>query len=219
MARSKTLAPLLVLGITLAGCAPVGHGLSPSYNPSLESANQPVVQRSDYVFDLNSSGSGIADQELYRLANWFETLRLGYGDRISVDQGSGYSDPKVRQDVANVAAEFGLLLTDAVPVTAGAVQPGTARVIVSRSAASVPNCPNWGDAARIGEGGLTSTNYGCAVNSNLAAMIADPSHLVLGAEGTGFGDPTEVTKSIKSYRTRVQTGLGGELKSEKTGGK
>ena len=219
MARSKYIAPLLVLGVTLAGCAPVGHGLSPSYNPGLESANQPVVQRSDYVFDLNAGGNGVGDQELYRLANWFETLRLGYGDRVSVDQGSGYADPQVRQDVARVAAEFGLLLVNAVPVTAGAVQSGTARVIVSRSTAHVPQCPNWDDADRLGEGTLTSSNYGCATNSNLAAMIADPSHLVLGEEGSGVGDPTEVTKSIKGYRSRIQTGFEGGLKSEKTGGK
>ena len=60
------------------------------------------------------------------------------------------------------------------------------------------------------------SNYGCAVNSNLAQMVANPDDLVRGQEARG-SDSRAVTKAIKSYRDKSPTG-NGELKSESTKG-
>src|SRR3546814_17194182 len=74
---------------------------------------------------------------------------------------------------------YGMLLSDVAPVTAGSVPGGTVRIVVSRSVASVPGCPDWRDTQEADLNGGTSSNYGCAVNSNLAAMVANPQDLVL----------------------------------------
>ena len=213
----KSSVALIGLAATVAGCNPGANGLTPISNPSLYSVNQPVVQRTDYVFDVASTASGLPVGERARLTNWFRTLRLGYGDRISMDEAAGYVDPKARQDVAEIAGEFGLLLADAAPITAGAVQPGSVRVVVSRTVASVPGCPIWEDP-QIGVPEHTSSNYGCATNSNLAAMIADPNDLVLGQVANGSGDAADATKSVQVYRNRTPTGAGGKLNIEATGG-
>ena len=217
MARFKSSAALAVLAIATTACGPRSDRLTPVSNPSLSSVNQPVVQRTDYVLDVNSSGSGIPVSEQQRLANWFESLQLRYGDRVSIDQAAGYADPSSQQDVSDVAAEFGLLLTQGAPITAGSVQPGSIRVVVSRTSASVPGCPIWQDP-QIGAPTKTSSNFGCATNSNLAAMIADPNDLVLGQTGSSDGNSTAGNKAIKQYRTAAPTGAGG-LKTEKAGGK
>jgi pilus assembly protein CpaD len=217
MAHTKSTAALLVLGLSAAACAPAGEGLSPAYNPTVYSVNQPVVQRTDYVIDLARAGRGIADAERFRLSQWFESLQLGYGDRVSVDTGR-YDDPAVREDVAAVAAEYGLLLAEGTPVTAGSARPDLVRVVVSRSVAFVPECPNWEDAADIGARISTSTNYGCAVNSNIAAMVADPNDLVLGQVGSNRGDMIAGSKAIKSYRDAAPTGAGGALKEASSKG-
>jgi pilus assembly protein CpaD len=217
MTRFKSSAALAALAIAATGCGPVTDRLTPVSNPSLSSVNQPVVQRTDYVLDLSSSGRGIPGSEQQRLADWFETLQLRYGDRVSIDEAAGYADPAGRQDVSDVAAQYGLLLTDGAPLTSGAVQPGSVRVIVTRTSASVPGCPNWQDPI-IGGPNKTATNYGCATNSNLAAMIADPNDLVLGQTGSSDGNTAASNKAIKAYRSAAPSGAGG-LKSEKTGGK
>jgi len=91
--------------------------------------------------------------------------------------------------------------------------------VVSRTTASVPTCPNWSDARALGGTSSSHSNYGCATNSNLAAMIADPADLVLGQAGTTTDDAAEAAKAVKSYRNRIQTGID-KLKSESaTGGK
>ena len=208
MARFKSSAALAALAVFATACGPETNRLTPVSNPSLYSVNQPVVQRTDYVLDVSSTGSGIPAYERQRLADWFDTLQLGYGDRVSIDEAAGYADPATRQQIAEVAADYGLLLTQGAPVTAGRVQPGSVRVIVSRSSASVPGCPIWEDEM-VGAPERTSTNYGCATNSNLAAMIADPNDLVLGQTGSSQGNSTAGNKAIKLYRDTLPTGSKG----------
>lgn len=205
-----TSAALLALG--LAACSPIAPDARPAINHGLTSANQPVVQRTDYVFDVAASG-GVPASEQARLSAWFESLQLGYGDRIAIDEPQGYADAQSRADIAGVAAQYGLLLSDGAPISAGQVQPGSVRVIVSRTTASVPGCPVYEDP-QIGTAisDRTSTNYGCAHNSNLAAMIADPNDLVLGQTGSG-NDNNAGSKAIKTYRDKAPTGAGA-LKTE-----
>jgi pilus assembly protein CpaD len=212
MVSKASLPVLLVLAASVSACtgstARTG-GVEP--NRTLYSTNQPVVQRTDYVLDVRTEGGGLSSYERGRLTGWFESLGLGYGDRIFVDDP--YSSGRSRDDVAAVASSWGLLLSDGTPVTAGQVQPGSVRVVVSRSTASVPNCPNW---EQVGGPSSTSSNYGCAVNSNLAAMIADPNDLVLGQSGSSAGDAATGSKAIRAYRNAAPTGAGG-LKSEPKG--
>jgi pilus assembly protein CpaD len=217
MARFKLSVALAAAAVAAAGCGPETNRLTPVSNPSLYSVNQPVVQRTDFAFDVSSTGDGLPASERGRLGAWFESLRLGYGDRVSIDEASGYADARSRQDVADLAAIHGLLLTEGAPITAGYVQPGTVRVIVSRTLASVPGCPNWEDEI-VGAPERTATNYGCATNSNLAAMIADPSDLVLGQTSSGI-DAADAAKTVQVYRNRVPSGINGKLKAESAGGK
>src|SRR3546814_5953833 len=79
----------------------------------------------------------------------------------------------------------GLLLSRDAPVTTGAVPEGYLRVVVTRASASVPGCPNWDSKSSLNPVNATSSNYGCATNGNLAAMVADPNDLIKGTRDTG----------------------------------
>jgi pilus assembly protein CpaD len=186
----------LTIALALGACGPVNRGL--------ESVNQPVVQRTDYVFDVSSGGLSSYDER--RLTDWFDALNLGYGDRVSIDSHSG--DDSARSAIAAVVARYGLLLADTAPVTQGSDQASGVRVVVSRSNASVPNCPNWDRPSQPELAASTMSNHGCAVNSNLAAMMADPADLVQG-RSIGGNDPLTINRAIKSYRDATNTGDGG----------
>lgn len=203
---------LLLTGATavLAACGPV----STPKNRGVESINQPVVARTDYVFDAATDGAGLAPGERARVAGWLASLRLSYGDRVYVDDPSGGG---VRNEVAAEANRYGILLSDNAPVTAGAIAPGTARVIVSRMRASVPGCPNWTREGQVDTDNIAGANYGCAVNGNLAAMVARPEDLVRGQPGAETIDPLTNLKAIDSLRKSAPTGAGG-LKADSPGG-
>jgi pilus assembly protein CpaD len=203
MNRLLSSAVLTALALGTAACGPETNHLTPVSNPSLYSVNQPVVQQTNYVLDLSSYGSGLPVGEQARLSDWFESLDLHYGDRVYV-QAAGYAGETVRDDVAAAAGDFGLLLSEGAPLT-GPSTPGAVRVIVTRATASVPGCPNWEDPL-VGAPEQTSTNYGCATNSNLARMIADPNDLVRGQTAAPPADFVTGTKAIRSYRERTGNG-------------
>ena len=129
--KAQTLLPLIALGLTVSACGGTA-------NRGLSSVHQPVVSRADYSFDLGAANGGIGGVETARLAGWFDALQLGYGDRVSVDLPGGFDSSGAREQVAAVAARYGLLLQDTPPVTSGNVPTGAVRVIVSRLKASVP---------------------------------------------------------------------------------
>lgn len=202
---SKQLMLMLAPAILLGGCGTVNRGV--------ESVHQPVVSRSDYSLDVIAEGGSLSAAESRRLAGWLASLRLGYGDRIAVDDGNGgnYSNG-VREAVAAEAARYGMLLTDDAPITVGAIAPGTARIIVSRMKAAVPGCPDQSRVSGIEFNGNSWSNYGCAVNSNLAAMIARPEDLVRGQPGAPASDAAVSFKAIDTMRKAPTTGASG-LKS------
>lgn len=193
----------LSLGLALSGCADGEN------NRSLNSVNQPVVEHRNYTLDLASGVDGVGIPEQRRLAGWFEAMNLRYGDRISVD---GPLAESARSAVATLAGRYGLLLADGAPVTEGFIAPGSVRVIVTRARATVPGCPDWSKQSATNFSNATSDNYGCAINSNLAAMVADPQHLLQGATSSGETVVMSSSKAIATYRAQEPTGKDGLAK-------
>lgn len=191
----RPAAPLLtVLALALTGC-----GGMPT-NRSLESIHQPVVERTNFTLDLSTGPEGLSVPEQRRLAGWFDAVNLRYGDKVFLDDP--LASGGTRSAVEAVAARYGLLLNDGAPVTPGYVNAGTARVVVVRATATVPHCPDWKNNSDLNFGNATSANFGCAVNSNLAAMVANPEHLVKGATGSGETTIVTATKAIDAFRDK-----------------
>ncbi len=203
LAKAPAMALALALGVGLAGC-----GGMPT-NQSLYSVKQPVVERNNYTFDVRSAQSGMSIAEQQRVAAWFDTMKLGYGDRVSIDDPM--ASEATRQAIGELAARHGVLVETGAPVTEGFVQPGNARIVLTRSRASVPGCPDWEASSDMNYYNGTTKNYGCATNSNLAAMVANPEDLIEGQTGTGETVIMSGTKAIDSFRDREPSGNGGDV--------
>ena len=195
--RGSSLTIAIGLSLALGACGTKNRGV--------ESVHQPVVSRADYVLDVNAGGGGLTSADQARISGWFDSLNLGYGDRISVDMGDNYS-PATRDAVAEIAASYGMLLDATAPVTNGAIAPGNARVIISRTKAEVPGCPDWSRSMSEDFNSHAMSNYGCGVNTNLAAMVANPGDLIAGREGGVPVDAATVGKAIQAYRKAKPTG-------------
>ena len=193
----------VLLASAVAACATPGGGPA---DRGVSSVNEPVLSRATFVIDLAAPGGALPPEEVARLDGWFRSLQLGYGDSIFVD--GAYSEPAQAQ-VAEVAGRYGLMVLPAAPVTAGAVPPGTVRVVVARTRAEVPRCPNWSVPSQPNMQNRSMSNFGCAVNSNLAAMVANPEDLFHGREGTGVGDAFTASKAVDYYRKAEPTGKKG----------
>ena len=186
--RTRHLLPAIALTLTLGACGG-------TENRGVESVHQAVVSRSDYVFDM---ADAYGPESARRLDGWFDTIKLKYGDRVSIDDPS--RNPANRNVVASIANRYGLELEDSAPVTQGAIAPGSFRVVVSRATATVPGCPDWSRTSTGNFNNDMASNYGCATNATIAAMIANKEDLIYGRE------PAPIGRNKINPRTRVNTG-------------
>lgn len=200
----------VTLGLGLAGC-----GGMPT-NTSLYSTKVPVVERTNMVLDVTTTAAGLPISEQQRLNGWFETMDLRYGDRIAIENPS--QNPAVTGAIRDLAARYGLVIADTAPVTPGFIQPGQARVVITRATASVPGCPDWSAKSDMNYTNGLSPNYGCAINSNMAAMVADPQDLLEGKKGASETVIATSNKAISTYREAPATGAGGLQDAGAAGG-
>ncbi|MFV0645260.1 MAG: CpaD family pilus assembly protein [Sphingomonadaceae bacterium] len=199
--RSFAGAIALTIGLSLSACGGMPE------NRSLYSTKQPVVERTNYTLDIAKGAGGLSIPEQRRLAEWFETMDLRYGDRVSLDD-PGMSG-STREAVAGIAARHGILLSEGAPVTQGFVPSGMVRVVITRTDAEVPGCPDWSAKSQSNLTNGVYPNYGCAVNSNIAAMVANPEDLVNGQRGSGETIIMSSNKAIDTYREQEPTGKEG----------
>lgn len=198
-----------------AQAAPASHGA----NRGMESAHQPVVERTDFVFDVAADPAGsLSAAERQRLVSWFRAIDMGFGDRVAIAGAGGYDFPALREAIGDEVAHYGLLIGDQAPRTAGVAGSGALRVVISRATAHVPGCPDWNDRSETNLHGGTSANYGCATNMNLAAMVADPQDLIQGRTTHTVLRTATSGRAIKAYSEQAPTGAGG-LKAEAVGGR
>ena len=199
-----------ILLAALAGPALLLGGCMGTENRGLESVHQPVVSRTDYVFDAATS-------ESQRVSGWMTSLRLAFGDRITIEDpaGDGYA---ARGQISGIVAGYGLLTSDDPTITGAPVAPGTIRIVVSRMKATVPGCPDWSRDESTEFNANTSSNQGCAINGNLAAMVARPEDLIHGAADTGTNDVASSAKAIVAYRKAEPTGNGNAVRAESAKG-
>ena len=73
----------------------------------------------------------------------------------------------------------------------------------------VPGCPDWTVPSHPNFDNASMSNFGCGVNSNLAAMIANPEDLIHGREGSGVNDTSTGAKAVIFYRSTPPSGTKG----------
>ena len=153
--RSKFLLIALALG---AGGLQL-HTRRDLADRGVAAVNVPVVTSADYVFDAAAPGGALAPGE----SRAPQRLVPGPRPRLRRHRSTStapYADA-ARDQVAQIAGSYGMMVSAGAPVTAGVVQPGSVRVVVSRRRAEVPGCPNWSRPSQPDYDNRTMSNFGC----------------------------------------------------------
>ena len=106
--RTTLIAALAAPALMLGGCGTLNRGV--------DSIKQPVVSRTDYVFDAQSTTAGLAPGEANRVAGWLAAMKLRYGDSVSVDDPNPYGS-RAHAEIATIVESYGLNLADRAPIT------------------------------------------------------------------------------------------------------
>ncbi|HWD60479.1 MAG TPA: CpaD family pilus assembly lipoprotein [Stellaceae bacterium] len=169
-----TSAVAMALTILIGACAPVT-----SYTDA-EAPKHIKLDSATTQVDLRfAPGSAqLSPVDAARLRELAARGEITGSDRVTVAAAGG---PELaRQRVASVSAL--LLHYGVVPVDAptGGVLPNHAIVAVGRTLVTLPPCPNWSKPSGTDFANQPSSNFGCATETNLGMMIANPSDLASG---------------------------------------
>lgn len=185
-------------------------------NRGVSSLNTPVVTTQALSRDIAfTPDHGLTPEDAASLQAFLASMKLGSGDRLALDDPHPDGAAARRAAVAAIVARSGGQLSEAPPPAHTAMPHRTARLWIVRAEAIPPACPNWSSNPSANMTAATHSNYGCAVNSNLAAMVADPNDLV---EGQPYAGPNaaDIARSHDRWHRRVPTGYTRELTNTST---
>ena len=74
-------------------------------------------------------------------------------------------------------------------------------MVVSRYVVVSPNCPDWSKKPGTDFENRRASNFGCATETNLGLMVANPRDLVVG-RSPGPADAEHNAQSLVRYRVR-----------------
>mgnify|MGYP000754851179 CR=1 FL=1 len=175
-----------IFAVSLAGLALGACGSTPPHPMYATSADlhKPVVTEEVARLDLRPGRGGVSPGDAPSVAAFLREYRdVGHGPLI-VAAPSGDAAAAMADDVRAIGAEMSIALPDmAVGVSAGG-QSSPYNLTFVRYRAHVAECGyEWPSLAQTARS-ETFANFGCATNSNMAAMIADPADLVWPREMT-----------------------------------
>ena len=171
------------LALLVGACAPVT-----SYTDA-EAPTRLKLDTATTQLDLRFApgSAALASVDAARLQRAAASGEIKPSDRVIVDVTGAPYLAKLR--LASVSAL--LLRYGIVPVTG--VQdppPNHAIVAVERTLVTLPPCPNWSKRPYSEFANQPSSNFGCATETNLGMMVANPSDLASGLPlGPTAGQP------------------------------
>jgi pilus assembly protein CpaD len=215
---------LSVLGLGLGACSP---SLGPQSNLGWIEASSPKqleVDRAEYrhsiYFPTDSSAFPASERD--RLLEFLETVQPGGRDSIRLE---GHADERATElynlELAAHRAERVEAFLDeaglgdlpiasvalgetmpAVPSTGPAAWRLNRRVelVLERYLVTLPACPDWSRESGTDFSNQPHSNFGCATQTNLGLMVAEPKDLVRGRT-LAPADGVHQAEGIVRYRT------------------
>ena len=122
---------------------------------------------------------------------------VGEGDTVTV--ASAGTSTLAAQRQAVTLADLKRRHIRAVSATDTALAFDGVSVRVGRTVVTAPRCPDWSKPEADNPTNSPSSNFGCATESSLALMVADPADLVRGKPG-GPADAVVLARGAEMYR-------------------
>jgi pilus assembly protein CpaD len=220
----RPLVWLSVLGLGLGACAP---NLGPQQNLGWIEASSPKQLEVDLAQYRHSvyfptDRSAVPASERARLLSFLETVQPGGRDSIRLE---GHADERAselynlelaadrNQSVEALLREVGMgdlpmttvaygEAVPAVPSTGPAAWRMNRRVelILERHLVTLPACPDWSRQSGTDFSNQPHSNFGCATQTNLGLMVAEPKDLVRGRT-LAPADGVHQAEGVVRYRT------------------
>ncbi len=228
---ARKVASIILAGITLAACAPgsaeldaTGGWLAASSSKKLE------VDRAQYRHTIyfSTDRANIVGSEQDRLIAFLSTVRPLKTDSIRLE---GHADERatdlynldlaarrietVKRFLGDHGVHRGTIhassLGERVPAARGDGEQAWRKnrrveIVLERYLVTTPACPDWSRQSGLDYANQPHSNFGCATETNLGLMIAEPRDLLRGRD-VGPADGVHQAEGIVRYREGEQPEL------------
>ena len=183
--------------IAVSACSPYTEEWSPSQSPKRNTVNWVEIP---YVVPFAGNSTELAPAERAALDRFIGRQARGQTIRLTVAAADSGSPLGVRREAAVAAYLRGRGLDPKLgPVATEGVNRSGVVVAIGRYVVTPPSCPDWSKTGGGDSANQTDSNFGCAAETNLGLMVADPGDLVRGAP-MGPADGDMLARGIENYR-------------------
>jgi len=197
--RSAVHVFLIAAILAVAGCG--SPDLADPAPPAVEVAPKLArVQLAAFYHDIHFAhrAKTLTSAQASGLADFMTRNSIREGDAVTVeDAGNASTLTAARQSA--VLAQLRAFHIQAASAADPKLSADTIRVHADRTVVIAPSCPDWSKPEADEPNNLPSSNYGCATETNLAAMIANPADLVKPKQG-GKTDADVLARGAEEYR-------------------
>ncbi len=185
--------------IALGACAPDTAEWTLAESPKKNRVDWVAFHHTVPFKGRNAVLEGAAREQLARFVQ-----RLGSGDGVRImvaaqsDAGDALIAGRREAEVTAYLRELGMRPRLAPAKPGRSKTPGVV-VTIGRYVVTTPRCPDWSKPSHKDFDNRVSSNFGCATETNLGLMVADPGTLLHGRT-MGPADGEAQAKYIEAYR-------------------
>jgi pilus assembly protein CpaD len=202
---------LLVGMLSLAACD-TGFDSAEKSDPLPPKHNQVELVAVDHDVNFARGAKSVAPGEIAGLSNFLRDNAVGDGDTVTVDNPKGASSLTAARQAA-VLTELKALHVRAASTPATTQVANAVRIHITHAVVIAPQCPDWSKPEADNSDNSPSSNFGCATEADLAAMVANPADLAKGRV-SGTADGAVLARGVELYRSgklsNTLSGKGGD---------
>jgi pilus assembly protein CpaD len=212
--RSQATARLATIFamLALSGCSQaMMDGKAVNVSTNIEPKHNIVTAtKLDYDIQFAAGSKTLSAAEERSLAAFVRDSAVDGEDDVTIGLSMGDSASLAAARQASVLAALKRLHIAALPASDPASGPNAVKLSVARYVVTPPSCPDWSKPEADEPSNQPASNYGCATETSLALMVANPRDLAHGTPG-GPADAEALARGIVTYRTgAVSKSLAGQ---------
>jgi pilus assembly protein CpaD len=208
--RSGTLALLLITATTLAGCMTddlMGLTQPDSQTPYAGSERYPItVAKGPVKLEVKSTNGTLQPTQINAIIGFTHQAMSAGLTPITIRRPSGGgASAQVASEIASLVNQQGMPRERIRITTYGASSSAPVTLSYVSTYAKTKACGEWTEDVTDTSSNQQMNTHGCAVQANIAAMIADPQTLIVPAPTTSIPAESRM-KAIDALKTPTASG-------------
>ncbi len=206
-AHSLKLVVAIVAASALSGCKMSDMALDDAYQPYGGSDMHPLsVAKGPVTMEVSTAQGTLQPQQVSAVSAFVrQSMQAGVTPIVVAQPSGGGRASRVASEIASLMVQQGVPRGSIRFATYRANATAPVRLTYVSSYGTSLKCGQWSDDVTETENNMLTPNHGCAVQANIAAMVADPETLSVPAAT----DPIVAASVIAGLQAAMNPSAGG----------